>query len=149
MLIRPYKTEDKAFLLHLIDLNIPEYFALDEKLDFENYLQVEIELYYVLIYEEKVIGCGGINFEEDKKVGIISWDIIHPAYHGMSFGTKLLQHRLSILDGMNTVKKIIVRTSQITYEFYEKQGFILKQIIPDYWAEGFDLFFMEYQNLND
>ena len=147
--LRSYKSEDKEALLNLIDLNIPNYFAPSEKLDFQNYLEKAIELYYVLLYEDKIIGCGGINFEEGKKVGIISWDMIHPEFHGKSFGTQLLQHRLSKLISMKTIKKVVVRTSQITYKFYEKQGFVLKEMIPNYWAEGFDLYFMEYENLEN
>ena len=57
-------------------------------------------------------------------------------------GTQLLKHRIDILKSMEDVKKISVRTSQVAYKFYEKQGFELFEIIKDYWAEGFDLYNM-------
>jgi ribosomal-protein-alanine N-acetyltransferase len=47
---------------------------------------------------------------------------------------------------MKEIEKIIVRTSQITFPFYQKQGFRLKEKIDNYWAEGFDLYYMEYQS---
>lgn len=142
--IRAYDANDKATLLHLLELNTPKYFAPSEKEDLEHYLESEIELYYVLSVEGKIVGCGGINFEQEKTVGIISWDIIHPDYQGKSLGSLLLQHRLKHLKSMETIEKIIVRTSQFTHLFYEKQGFELKEIILNYWSEGFDLYYMEY-----
>ena len=147
IIIKPYQISEKTSLLHLIDLNTPKYFAVSEKSDFENYLDNERELYYVISFEEEIIGCGGINFEENKTIAIISWDLIHPDYHGKSFGKQLIRHRVSEIKSLKSIEKIIVRTSQITHEFYEKQGFKLKEIIPNYWADGFDLYYMEYQDL--
>ncbi len=143
-IIRPYNNNDKLDLLHLIDLNIPKYFAVAEKVDFQNYLENEIELYYVITFENNIIGCGGINFENEKTTGIISWDMIHPEFHGKGFGKALLQYRISVLKSLENVTRIIVRTSQMTFPFYQKQGFQLLEIKPDYWAKGFDLYYMEY-----
>ena len=142
--IRPFNNSDKSELLGLMDLNTPEYFAVGEKIDFQNYLASEIELYYVITFENKIVGCGGINFENKKTTSIISWDIIHPDFQGKSFGKKLLAHRLDILHSMKKIEKIIVRTSQLTFPFYQKQGFQLIEKIDNYWAEGFDLYHMEY-----
>lgn len=142
--IRPYNPADKAALLRLMDLNTPDYFAVSEKDDFQNYLEQEIELYFVITSQNQIVGCGGINCENEKTIGIISWDIIHPDFQGKGFGKKLLQHRISKLKLIPLVQKIIVRTSQSTFKFYQKQGFELLEIIPDYWAEGFDLYAMEY-----
>ena len=142
--IRPFNNSDKSELLGLMDLNTPEYFAVAEKIDFQNYLDSEIELYYVITFENKIVGCGGINFENKKTTSIISWDIIHPDFQGKSFGKKLLAHRLDILHSMKKIEKIIVRTSQLTFPFYQKQGFQLIEKIDNYWAEGFDLYHMEY-----
>ena len=44
----------------------------------------------------------------------------------------------------SSVRRITVRTSQLAFGFYEKRGFELKGIEKDYWAEGFDLYRMEY-----
>jgi hypothetical protein len=50
--------------MNLITLNTPDFFAEEETNDLSNYLDKEIELYYVLLVEGKVVGCGGINFAE-------------------------------------------------------------------------------------
>ncbi len=130
--------------MNLIGLNTPRFFAKEEADDLSRYLDKEIELYYVLSVDKKIVGCGGINFAENKTVGKISWDIIHPDFQGRSLGTLLLKHRLEVLQSIESIRKITVRTSQVAYKFYEKQGFILHEIKKDYWAEGFDMYYMEY-----
>ncbi|WP_292265078.1 GNAT family N-acetyltransferase [Butyricimonas sp.] len=142
--IREYKSIDKSSVMNLIRLNTPEYFAPEEEDDFSNYLDNERELYYVLLFNEKIVGCGGINFAKNKTIGKISWDILHPEYQGKSLGTRLLEYRIEKLESIKSVQKITVRTSQVAYQFYEKQGFELKEIKKDYWAKGFDMYKMEY-----
>ncbi len=145
--IREYRKNDKLAVLNLLALNTPTYFAPEERADFEHYLDHEREHYLVLEMDGKIVGCGGINFTADGATGKISWDILHPAYQGKSLGTQLLQHRIDQLKATETIKKITVRTSQVAYQFYEKGGFELVEVVPGYWAKGFDLYRMEYRRL--
>lgn len=146
--IRAYNTADREAVMALLRLNTPEYFAPEEEKDFEDYLENHIEQYYVLEYENQVVGCGGINFAENGSTGVISWDIFHPRHQGKGFGKALLQFRLEKLKRTAGIQTIRVRTSQLTHQFYAKQGFELKEIVKDYWAEGLDLYYMVY-HLND
>jgi [ribosomal protein S18]-alanine N-acetyltransferase len=143
--IREYNYEDKTSLVDLLELNIPKYFAPEEKADFNYYLDHERELYYVLLFNDKIVGGGGINFADDHTTGKISWDILHPDYQGKSLGTKLLKHRINKILSFENILKITVRTSQLAYRFYEKQGFELFEKVKDFWAEGFDLYHMQYK----
>lgn len=140
--IRNYKKKDKDSILQLIDINTPKYFALEEKKDLVYYLDNELEDYFVIEQSGQVIGCGGVNYEDDFKTGIISWDIIHSNFQGRGIGRQLLNHRIDLLRSKKTVNKIVVRTSQLTDKFYEKSGFHLQDVKKDYWAEGFDLYYM-------
>mgnify|MGYP000378915271 FL=1 len=143
--IREYKSIDKSAVVELIRLNIPKYFAPSEEDDFSRYLDFEIELYYVLLFDGKLVGCGGINFSDNRMTGKISWDILHPEYQGKSLGTYLLEYRIKKLKSIDSVQRITVRTSQLAYEFYGKRGFELLEIKKDYWAKGFDMYRMEYK----
>jgi hypothetical protein len=51
-------------------------------------------------------------------------------------GSKLLQFRIHKLKEIETVKNIPVRTSQLVFQFYEKHGFELKEVVKNYWAGG-------------
>ncbi|MEO6948341.1 MAG: GNAT family N-acetyltransferase [Ginsengibacter sp.] len=143
--IRPYNIEDKGKLIEILTLNVPEYFAESEIEDLDNYLDDEIEQYFVAEINEEIIGAGGINFDSDYKIGIISWDFINPKFQGIGLGTNLLRYRIELLKSMKSIEIISVRTSQLAYKFYEKNGFVLKEIKKDYWAKGFDMYKMVYQ----
>lgn len=142
VIIRPYNPSDKALVLALFKLNVPEYFAESEIEDLNDYLENEIEQYFVAEIQHELVGAGGINFEDDEKIGKISWDFIHPTLHGKGIGKMLLKHRISILKANKKTKQITVRTSQFASGFYEKNGFVLKKVVKDYWAKGFDLYYM-------
>lgn len=147
IIIRPYCPSDKASLVALLKLLTPKYFAQSEIQDYENYLDTEVELYFVMEYTSKIVGAGGINFVEKHTVGRISWDFVHPEMQGKKIGQKLLQYRITLLKSMPAIREITVRTSQLAYLFYQKNGFSLLEIQKDYWAKGYDLYSMKYQHI--
>lgn len=144
--IRNYKKTDKERLLEILKSNTPAYFSPEEEKDFIHYLDHEIDFYFVLEFQNNIIGSGGINLPNGKTTGIISWGMLHSDFQKQGFGTLLLKYRISELRKIKTVNKITVRTSQYVYPFYEKAGFKITKTIPNYWADGFDLFEMEYIN---
>lgn len=72
----------------------------------------------------------------------MSWDFVAPNLQGVGIGSMILNHRIEFLKSFPAVQKISVRTSQHAYQFYQKNGFVLKEIERDYWAKGFDLYKM-------
>lgn len=143
--IRQYNIDDKSKLIEILKLNVPHFFAESEIEDLGNYLDSEVEQYFVAELNEEIIGAGGINFENDYKTGKISWDFINPQFQGIGLGTQLLRYRIELLKSMDSIEIISVRTSQLAYKFYEKNGFVLKEIHKDYWAKGFDMYKMIYE----
>jgi len=143
-IIRKYAQKDQKELLQILRLNTPAFFAEAEEADFVHYLKYELEDYFVLELDGIIIGCGGINFSDDKTTGRIIWDMLHPEYQGKGFGKMLLEYRIAQLLNTPEIGQILVRTSQLVYTFYEKSGFHLLEIVKDYWAEGYDLYLMEY-----
>lgn len=146
MKIRPYIASDKAAVLQLFDRNIPQYFDKTERAGLVHYLENETEDYFVVEEQGEIVGSGGINYEPQSQAAVISWDIIKPTEHGKGIGRKLTQHRIQHINTKPDIEKIIVRTSQHTYKFYEKMGFKLLKVEKDYWAKGFDLYWMEQSN---
>ncbi|RFN57649.1 GNAT family N-acetyltransferase [Marixanthomonas ophiurae] len=145
-MIRAYSCKDKPKVLELLQLNIPEFFDASEEKDLDHYLENEIEDYYVVVEDNRIIGSGGINYLTTEKIARISWDIINPNSQGKGIGKKLLQHRIDHLKGNQKVELIEVRTSQLVYQFYEKMGFTLENIEKNFWAKGFDLYQMKLKN---
>jgi ribosomal-protein-alanine N-acetyltransferase len=95
--VRNYLPADRNAILELLELNTPEFFSPAERKDLEYYLDHEIESYFVLEIDGVVAGSGGINFSEDKKTGVISWDMIHPFYHGKGFGVNFAEASSQII----------------------------------------------------
>jgi ribosomal-protein-alanine N-acetyltransferase len=142
--IEQYTPAHREAVIALLRLNTPDYFAPAEEADFIHYLAHEIEEYFIVRWNGNIMGCGGINFKEDGKTGVISWDMIHPEMHGKGLGGALTQYRIRRLLDVHHVEEIIVRTTQLSYRFYEKQGFRLQEVAKDYWAPGYDLYRMNY-----
>jgi [ribosomal protein S18]-alanine N-acetyltransferase len=143
MTIRPYTPLDDPAVLELLRLNTPQYFAESEKADLIDYMANHIDHYYVVEIDNVIMGCGGFNIAPDSKRGVLSWDIIHPEAQGKGVGTALAKFRIAEMQKLG-VPEIGVRTTQLVYPFYEKMGFTLKEVVEDHWAEGFDLYDMEY-----
>ena len=144
MTIRPYTAADQASVLHLLRLNTPQSFAPSEEADLVHYLENYAQHYFVVQSGGEVLGCGGFNFSDDGTVGKISWDIFHPDHQGKGLGSALTRYRIEKLKAYDSVRTISVRTSQVAYRFYEKFGFRLREVVKDYWAEGFDLYRMDF-----
>lgn len=142
MQIKPYKPQDKSAVLELLRANTPNYFAPSEEIEFNNYLEREREEYFVVEIKDGIVGAGGINYFLMDKTARISWDMIHPDYHGKGIGRQLTQYRIDLLARNPKIEVIVVRTSQLVHSFYEKIGFELVNVLEDFWAKGYDLYEM-------
>ncbi len=141
--IRPYEKSDFGGVINLLRLNTPNYFSQEEEEDLIYFLENERQQYYVVEINKEIVGCGGYNLSENKSTAIICWDIVHPNFQGKSIGRNLLNYRITQIKNVKSIRKITVRTSQLVYQFYEKQGFVLVEIVEDYWSEGFHLYRMD------
>lgn len=145
-MIRDYTHKDKSKAIALFRQNTPQYFASNEERDFENYLVNEVEDYYVYEYNSEIIEAGGINYFPEKKLARMSWDIVDPKSQGNGIGKELIQYRINRLNSNQNIELIIVRTTQLVYQFYGKMGFEIKKVEKDFWAKGFDLYQMQMKN---
>lgn len=144
-MIRRYANKDKKELLGILKLNIPKYFDESEVNDFIEYLDKEVEDYFVIEENGVIIACGGINYFLDDASARISWDIVHPEFQRKGIGKKLLLYRIEQIKKKKNINLIIVRTSQLAYKFYQKAGFQMEKIEKGFWAEGFDLYLMRLE----
>lgn len=139
-MIRTYQPSDKGAVLELLRLNTPAYFDYSEEKDYEHYLDHELESYYVAEADNRIAGAGGINYFREESTARISWDLVHPEFQGRGIGRQLLLYRIGEIAKQGDIGRIVVRTTQLVYPFYEKAGFKLEKTEQDYWAKGFDLY---------
>lgn len=142
--IRLYQTTDKQELLDILQVNVPTYFAQTEVDHLSEYLEQHIDLYFVAVDNDRIIGAAGVNRNYETASAALSWGYLHPDYHRKGIGSLLLKHRLEILIQDTKIKTIQVRTSQVVYSFFEKHNFKVIDIQKDYWAPGLDMYVMRY-----
>jgi ribosomal protein S18 acetylase RimI-like enzyme len=150
-LIREYNHSDKISCLEAFRSNVPYYFTEKEVDDFDNFLtRIEKETnktcYYVLIFEHKLIGCGGFGHNlEDESIISLAWGLVHKEYHKKGFGEKLFLHRIEKIKHYYPGVPITIDTTQFSFGFFEKYGFRTTKITKDYYAIGMHRYDMKYE----
>ncbi len=138
MNISTYTHENLNACLSVFDSNKPKFFHEDERPVFINFLcNRPPELYYVLRLENRLVACGGI-YEEDNAIAGLSWGMVHRDYHGKGIGKYLTQYRIAKLQAIYPLHRFKIETSQHTFEFYRKMGFIESYRIKDGFGLGLD-----------
>ena len=140
--IEPYNDIYRNSLLKIFRQHVPAFFAAHEEKDLILFLDNHAQHFYVCKEDEKVIGCGGHNFDSED-TGVLSWYMTDADYMGKGVGGLLVQYNLDRLREHRHIKRIRVRTSQLTDKFYEKFGFKLIFTKDDYWGKGLHLYQME------
>ena len=107
-----------------LNINLSENFKED--------LEEIKENIYVIINDNKIIGCATLIMEkklyhQGKKVGHIEDLIINKNYQGLGLGKKLLEYLINICNN-NNCYKIILDCNKNLISFYQKVGFINKNI---------------------
>ncbi len=123
--------------------NVPGFFDPKEAQLFSQYLDRHPDTYWTMKLEDRIVGGVGHYFDEKDKTGQITWIFFHPEYSGRGLGKQAMEHCLEILESNPKLEKMVVRTSQLVYRFFEKFGFALQYTEKDYWAPGLDLYYME------
>ncbi len=141
--IRDYARHDKDSLLRIIVQHIPQFFHTRERSDFSNYLDQNVEDYFVVTSNNHILGGGGINYFSEFNSARISWDMIDANYPGQGIGRQLLMYRIERVRQFDWINTLFVRTSQFVYRFYAKHGFRTIRIEENFWAFGYHLYEMK------
>lgn len=144
MLIRPFKVTDNEGLINIFNLNTPQYFAKHELDEFLNYLQTShASTYFVVEENERIIGGAGYEIRKSDDSGRINWIFLHPDFKSTGIGRQVVQQLIQLIKIDTSVNKLVVRTSQFAFVFFEKLGYKTLLIEKDHWAPGLDLYLME------
>lgn len=144
-MIRSFRHEDKESLLEIFKLNTPRFFAPEELADFASYLEENRRTYLTVEYNSKIAGGAGYQITDSGTIGRITWIFFHPEYSGLGLGRQAVEYCLSLFRKNASIQKVVVTTSQLAYEFFEKFGFLLIRTEKDYWGKGLDLYLMELE----
>ena len=148
-IIRPYREEDSAGCIRCFKTNVPLVFTENEISEFQQWLDKLVtappdkELqYFVIAHNETIIGCGGIALEKTKLQVVFTWGLVHKDYQKKGYGKALAKFRLGLIEREYPNMDIVLDTSQHTYLFFEKLGFVTQSVTPDFYAKGLDRYDM-------
>ncbi|THF71925.1 GNAT family N-acetyltransferase [Deinococcus sp. Arct2-2] len=137
-LIRPFNSADTTMCLALFDSNIPTFFTVQERADFEAYL-LSPGAYWVVEQAGELVACGGVwqNFGRPERRAGLAWGMVRRDLHRSGFGSLLLRHRLSALRDMGELQ-CWIDTSQHSAPFFARHGFQETKRTPDGYGPGLD-----------
>jgi N-acetylglutamate synthase-like GNAT family acetyltransferase len=135
MTLRAYQQSDKEACLELFRSNTPKFFAASEEADFVAHLKDANNHhgYFVLEKEGNIVGCGGYALENTR--GYLTWGMVDHSQHGIGAGKRLLLERLKLITEHSEVKDIVLDTSQHTFGFFRKLGFVTTKITEHGYGE--------------
>ena len=176
--IREYKNEDKESCMSAFKSCVPKFFTEEEVNLFDTFFDDiasgiidekynEKTFYYVITFfdenfeknfeknisqknAEKIIGCGGFAYSEVKNEVKFVWGLLHFDFHKKGFGEKLLQFRLEEIKKIYPKATILLDTTQHSFSFFEKYGFVTTKITNDSYAVGmhrYDMILQPEKNL--
>jgi len=141
-----YTPADEQACLALFDSNTPAFFALQERETFQGFLRGLAAPYaYFVVRDEAgmIVACGGIKLEPANGLAKLRWDMVAGALHGRNIGSFLTSSRLELIRQTAEIRAVRLGTSQHSYRFYEKMGFVTLHITPDGILPGMDEYAME------
>lgn len=141
--IREYSPEDRSACLALFESNRPKYFTEPELQLFSKWLdRCDRPSFSVMEKAGRIIACGGIYHDTANNTAGLAWGMVRQDLHRRGYGRLLTLFRLDQLRDQFPNLAQHIETSQYTFEFYEKLGFVLERVTPNGFGIGLDRYDM-------
>ena len=137
MTLREFVLGDREGCLAVFDSNVPDDFRVEERAEFEAFLD-DLPGPYLVLEDEggRIVACGGYAPEADGESVALCWGMVARDRQGEGLGRKLLEARLDRARADADYRRVVITTSHRTRGFFEKIGFEARQVTPDGIAPG-------------
>ena len=109
---------------------------------YKDYLLRNDETYFVLFNDFNLVACGGYGLNKSGTKVVLSWGLVHRQHHSQGYGSELLKYRIEHIKNNFSGVDIYLDTSQKTYKFFEKFGFVIEKITTNGYGVGLDRYDM-------
>ena len=133
---RGYLSTDKAACLELFDANCPEYFAPNERKDYENFLAANPENYELCFVARPLVGAFGLMHDGavDRN---LRWVLLEPSSQGLGIGAMIME--LVILNASESGARVVnIAASHKSAPFFAKFGSTKVTVTANGWGPGLD-----------
>jgi hypothetical protein len=141
-----YSPANENDCLSTFDSNVPLFFASEEREKFRSFLyRLTPPYYYFVVHnaKEEIVACAGMKLEFSNHSAMLRWDMVAREFQYQRIGTFLTMSRLYLLSQYSEIQMVNLHTSQHSYQFYEKMGFILQHFVPNGIIDGMDEYYLE------
>lgn len=135
LIIHPYHSEYKEHCLSLFDLNSPEFFAPNERSDFNNFLNRADDSYLIVLLDGEPVGCFGLSELQSSRQGRISWIMADPNRHGQGIGRSMMDWIISRSIDLS-IEELLIAASHISEPFFARFGAERIAYRANGWGEG-------------
>jgi len=138
---RQYTQNDRASCLAIFDANCPEFFAPNERNDYEQYLRMPAASYEVCDLEGRVVASFGLDGTNDGAQRL-TWIMLNPTLQGTGIGSEIMNRVISKSQEQKSTL-IKIAASQKSAPFFARFGAETISFTKDGWGPGMDRVDME------
>ncbi len=131
---RGYLSTDKAACLELFDANCPEYFAPNERKDYENFLEANPENYELCFVAGSLVGAFGL-MHDGARDRNLRWILLEPSSQGLGIGAMIMER--VILNASESGARVVnIAASHKSAPFFAKFGSTKVTVTANGWGPG-------------
>jgi len=133
---RPYCTADNQACIDMFDANCPEFFAPNERDEYERFLEEAPDGYEVCEVDGRILGAFGL-LGDDKNNKGLNWILLDPQSQGIGIGSKIME-RVIHLGRVSETRVVRISASQKSAPFFARFGATAASTTGDGWGPGMD-----------
>lgn len=135
-LFRAYRDTDRQICLTIFAANCPEFFAPNEREDYEEFLAEVPADYEVCEADGRVVGAYGLLADgaDDKQ---LNWILLDPQMQGVGIGKKIME-RVIHQGRESKARQVNIAASQKSAPFFARFGAASIATIIEGWGPGLD-----------
>jgi GNAT superfamily N-acetyltransferase len=115
-----YSTSDREICLVFFDANCPEFFAPNERRDYEQFLECSPEGYEICLLKGKPVGAYGL-CTADNSSAILTWVLLDPGFQRMGIGSAMILRAIKKA-GTAGKRRIEINASHLSAPFFARFG---------------------------
>lgn len=100
------------------------------------YKQTKVECFFIAELDNKIVACGGYYIPRAEERANMVWGMVYNDEHRKGVGRKLIEFRINQIQELYPNYIISLDTTQHSFQFFEKNGFIITKITKDFYAKG-------------
>ncbi len=131
---RPYSPSDRQACLAIFEANCPDFFAPNERADYQRFLDATPEHYEVFEERDGISGAFGLPGNTGGPVRL-TWILLHPQAQGRGTGSAIMRRVLDIAAERRSTL-IHIAASHRSAAFFSRFGALEKGRHEDGWGPG-------------